>query len=150
MKRSLLAYNGFGTVFAILLWYGLAQVGLDPTVLFTGVVAGVLLCAGLSERGTPWWAIILVLTAIATVSVLITWGVSHANFGQTASADAKHVFIVISTFFLVMPICSRVFGTYQVEILPSLPGVPAFLAFAWFVNLGVWWGLGSAFVMFAA
>lgn len=141
MKRSLLAYNGFGTVFAILLWYGLVLVGLDPVVLFAGVVAGILLCAALAEEAAPWFWMPLVLVVVG----IISYGAARLVVG----ANAPHVFLVIGTLFLTVPICSRVLGTYQLHFEQMLPGTPAFLAFAWFVNLGTWWGIGAAFFMFA-
>ena len=149
MERSLLAYNGFGTVIAILLWYGFVQVGVDPAIFFAGALAGILLCAGMSEKDAPWWAITAVLTIIAVVSVLAPWGISHANSDHITYVDAKHIFLVFGTLALGFPIMSRVHGHYRFDFEDIFPGVPAFLAFAWFVNLGVWWGVGAAFFMFS-
>lgn len=143
MKRSLLAYNGFGTVFAILLWYGFIWIGLDdPAVLFVGAVAGLLFSAALAEEAAPWFWLPLVLIVLAIVCL----GAAHL----IKEVDALYMFLVVGTLFLTVPISSRVLGTYELHFEQELPGTPAFLAFAWFVNLGIWWGIGAALIMYAA
>ena len=141
MKRSLLAYNGFGTIIAIVLWYALAQIGIEPIIVFVGAVAGLLLCASLVEEPTSWFWMLLVLLIVAIVS----YGAAHA----ITEANALHMFLVCGTLFLTVPISAQVLGTYKLHSEQMLPGTPAFLAFAWFVNLGVWWGVGAAFFMFS-
>lgn len=141
MKRSLLAYNGLGTVFAIVLWYGLMWVSLDPAIFFAGSVAGILFGAALAVKTDEWFWLPLVLAVVAIVCFVA------AQF--VVGVDALHMFLVCGTLFLTIPINARVLGSQDLDFKKMIPGVPAFMAFIWFVNLGVWWGIGSAFLMFA-
>ncbi len=142
MKRSLLAYNGFGTVAAIALWYGLVLIGVEPTILFVGAVAGILLCAGMARKAAPWWAIVVSLLALFVVSLIA------ATISE--STDVPHTFIVLGTLALGLPITASVHGHYRFDLEDILPGVPAFMAFVWVEELGGLWGIGAAFFMFAA
>lgn len=140
MNKLLWGYSGLGSVSAIAIWYLASRAGIDPAILFVGAVAGILLCAGMVDLDEPWWPIMVPLGLALVVSALADW------FG---AADWRQTFVVLGCALLSWPLCYRALGSYDEPFNVKVLGVPAFMAFAWFVNLGAWWGLGAASAMFA-
>lgn len=141
MKTLFWGYNGLLSLLAMALWFLAPGLGFtEPTTLFVGVAVGLLIAFAVAHAKTP--------AAGGPFLVVLLYAVSWVVALLVPAASIPQTFVVLVTFGLFIASTERVLGKYPDDGLWFL-GVPSFTAFVWFINLGVWWGIGMAAGLFA-
>ena len=145
MLRFFLVWNVLVSAIIIAFWLLALRFGLDPVILVAALAGLTTIVVGVLHEPRDWSAIVVGILVIVMGYLIAVY--FPRILGESISAP--HFFICLNLFISSPAMVERYLNDdEEATALQRFVCLPALFAFVWTIEVGLWWGLGTAGVLF--